>query len=302
MPPENLNRDKMYSGDGGNADDGDYELAPIEAEPAPTKPARPASIEDDDDEMDLELEPVDEAILAAAKRRAEETVVAATRAIDLDQIYRDAEPIGEVQLPSELFENFKFQFQVKHLLIATAVIAVLLAIRTIFGSGGAIALVFMLSVFAATAYFHVLERKRQAVADRRRHEMYAARREHFESRGPRSVGATVAADSVARGLTPEDFKRVAPRPAVDRTPIRGKLTVGQWFAAGGIAALLIWIVYLVGGIQNCAAFFGIISMIGLSAYALGWDQPDVLVFTWCVGLAFSIGIGMLMAIWRGIAG
>jgi hypothetical protein len=133
--------------------------------------------------------------------------------------------------------------------------------------------------------------------------MYDARREQAGYQSPRfGDEASKPASSATRKLTPEDFERAGLSSASEKTPLVRQLSPGQWLAAGGCAALLIWIVYLVGGIQNCAAFFGIISMIGLSAYALGWDQPDVLVFTWCVGLGFSIAMGMLMAVWRSIAG
>jgi hypothetical protein len=151
MSSDNLDREKMYAGDA----EGDYELAPLGDEPAPVAPKRPAAASDDDD-VELELEPVDAEILAAAKRRAEETVVAASRAIDIDEIYRDAEPGGDAPLPTDLFKNIRYQFQVKHLLIATAVIAVLLAVMSRIGHEGVAGLfvvAFMLSVYAATAYY-----------------------------------------------------------------------------------------------------------------------------------------------------
>lgn len=302
-----MSSDKPDTGENyaSNADDsdGDYELAPIDSKPAPIKPPRRAAVDDDGDDAELELEPVDAEILAAAKRRAEETVVAATRAVDIDQIYRDVEPVREVRLPTDLFENFRFQFQVKHLLIATAVVAVLLTIRTAFGTGGAIAIVFMLSVFAATAYFQVQERKRQAAADRRRQEMYAARREHFGIGGPQTAGAADNADNTsARRLSPADFERVASRPPVERTPLRGRLTVGQWLAAGGCAVLLIWIVSMVGGPQNAAVLFGAIALAGLVVHALGYDPPEVVAFTWWLMLVLYIGLGILTTVWHGIEG
>jgi hypothetical protein len=304
MSSDNLDRDKMYAGNAADPD-GDYELAPIDAEPAPAKPARPAAI-DDDDETELELEPVDAEILAAAKRRAEETVVAATRAIDIDNIYQDIEPSRELKLPTELLENFRFQFQVKHLLYATAAVAMaltLLKLLRIPGVAGALAIVFMLSIFAATAYFQLQERKRQAEADRRRQQMYAARREQFGYRSSQTSSDTSDSSSTAaRKLTPEDFARVASRPAVERPSLRGRLSIGQWLAAGGCAAILIWIVYAVGGPQNGAVLFGMMALAGLGVHALGYDPPEVVAFAWWLLLVMYIVLGIFTAIWHGIAG
>jgi hypothetical protein len=300
MASDNLDRDKMYAGDA----DGDYELAPIDEAPAPAKPARSAAIDDDDD-AELELEPVDAEILAAAKRRADETVVAATRAIDIDQIYRDVEPTRELRLPTELFENFRFQFQIKHLLIATAVIAVLLTIGRVFGFGGGIAILFMLGVFAATAYFNMQDRKRQAEADRRRQEMYAARRELFDNPGGRAAsGGGDGTGSSARRLTSDDFERmrVTQPPPAARPSLLSRLSVGQWLAAAGCAAILIWIVVMVGGPQNGAMLFGAIALAGLAIHGLGYDPPEVVAFAWWLMLVSYIALSISTAVWHAIMG
>jgi hypothetical protein len=302
MAADKLDRDKMYGGDAGDPD-GDYELAPIDAEPAPVAPPR-AAADFDDDDAELELEPVDAEILAAAKRRAEEAVVAATRTIDVDQIYRDIEPSREIELPTELFKDFRFQFQVKHLLIATAVLAVLLTIVRVFGPGGGIAILFMLVVFAATAYFNVQERKRQAEADQRRQQMYAARREKFGGPGGRAANAASDGDSsVARRLKPEELESVrVSQPSPAGPSLLSRLSIVQWLAAAGCAAILIWIVYAVGGAQNGAMLFGLIALGGLVAHGLGYDPPEVVAFAWWLILMLYLALGVGAAVWHGIAG
>jgi hypothetical protein len=199
----------MYGGRAGE-DDGDYELAPIDDAPTAANPQRAAAPDDGDDDAELELEPIDAEILAAAKRRAEETVSGATKAVDIDEIYRDIEPNREFRLPTDLFDNLRVQFGVKHLLIATAVVAVLLTFVHVFGYGGAPVVLFMLAVFAATAYVHLQERKRQAEADRKRQEMYAARRELFRQRNSQTKSDGGA--EAARKLAPEDFYRARQTP------------------------------------------------------------------------------------------
>ncbi|HEY2839679.1 MAG TPA: hypothetical protein VGJ26_11040, partial [Pirellulales bacterium] len=196
----------------------------------------------------------------------------------------------------------------KHLLYATAGVAVLLTVLKLLnvsGVGDALVILFMLAVFAATAYFQVIEKKQQKEADRRRQEMYAARRAQAGYRRP--VGSQYESESPepgVRGLTPEDYARIAPAPTptAERPPWRGRLTVGQWLAAGGCALILIWIVYAVGGPQNGAMLFGLMALGGLVAHALGYDPPEVVAFAWWLSLVLYIVLGVVTAIWHGIAG
>ena len=150
---DNLDRDKMYAG-GAHDSDGDYELAPLDDGPAAVKPARAAKFDDDDDGAELELEPVDAEIIAGEKRRAEEAVDAAKRAVNIDAIYREVEPVRDLDFSKESLTRFRFQFQLKHLLIATAVVAVMLALYKLDLLGTTLIVLFMLAVFCATAYFH----------------------------------------------------------------------------------------------------------------------------------------------------
>ncbi|HEY4234196.1 MAG TPA: hypothetical protein VGM76_12265, partial [Lacipirellulaceae bacterium] len=302
MPSDNLDRDKMYAGNAADSD-GDYELAPIESEPAPASPQRALASSDDEDGSELELEPIDVEILAAAKRRAEDAVVAATRAIDIDKIYKDIEPSRELKLPAELLKDFRFQFQVKHLLYATAGVAILLTLLKalhVQGVGDALVIVLMMSIFAATAYFQWQDRRRLAEADRRRQEMYAARREQFGHRSGQAAGGTSdVAGTAARKLTPEDFQRVSVTPpTAGRTPLRMRLSVGQWLAAGACAAILIWIVYAVGGPQNGAMLFGMMALAGLVVHAFGYDPPEVVAFAWWLMLVLYIVLGIFTAVWH----
>src|SRR5580765_757869 len=80
----------------------------------------------DDDDVELDVEPPDAEVLAHEKRRAEKLVEVSEMSIDVDEIYRDLEQRDAPALPFKLPEKIRFQFQVKHMLIATAVLAVVL--------------------------------------------------------------------------------------------------------------------------------------------------------------------------------
>jgi hypothetical protein len=282
----------------------EFQLAPLDDEPVAERP--PARAVDEHDDTELELEPVDPQILAAAKQRAEEAVIAASQAINIDQIYRDLEH-PDPQLPSELLENFRFQFQLKHLLVAMAVIALLVTVISRMSQSALVGLFmigFMLIAYAGTAYFYLQDRRRQQEADRRRQEMYAARRAQPGYRNPLADAAATgsARGPAARKLTPEDYARAGVLVESKPTRLIDRLTVNQWLTAGCIIATLFGIMYLVGGPQNCAVMFGVLAVLGLTANVLGWEQPDVLLFVWWVALAVSIAMGMVMAVWRMISG
>jgi hypothetical protein len=81
-----------------------------------------------------------------------------------------------------------------------------------------------------------------------------------------------------------------------------RLSVGQWLAAGACAAILIWIVYAVGGPQNGAMLFGMMALAGLVVHAFGYDPPEVVAFAWWLMLVLYIVLGIFTAVWHGIAG
>ena len=90
MPTDDLDRDKLYSAGGDNDDGADYELEPLDPE-----------------------------VLAAEERRAAEAVEIHKKSIDIDEVYREFEARRDSEIVEEWFQrfrNFRFQFQVKHLL------------------------------------------------------------------------------------------------------------------------------------------------------------------------------------------
>lgn len=127
---------------------------------------------EDDESDDYELEPPDAEVLAHEQRRAQESIDAARRAIDIDQIYRDTcERSGE-EIFGEWFKNRRFQFQTKHLLIATAVLAVLLVLWKFSLLGDFVLIAAMGCVFGIYAFVEWREKQFRDEAERRRQEMY----------------------------------------------------------------------------------------------------------------------------------
>jgi hypothetical protein len=301
MPSDNLDRDKMFAG-GADGSDSEYELAPLNDGPAAVKPARAARF-DDDDGADLELEPVDADIIAGEKRRAAETVEAAKRAINIDEIYRNAEPIRDLELSKDLVDKFRFHIQLKHLLVATAVVAVLLALYKLDLLGTTLVVAFMFAVFGATGYFYWEDKKRQAVADRRRHEMYAARRAQLEAG---RTGRSVAKSNILAGSdqphAPFEDPSEPPQPSIVLPPLRFRFSLAQFLIAFTCAAVLLAIVSIVGGPQPAAVLFGMLALGGIVYYALGFEVPEVVAFVWWILLVLYVVLSIFSAIWAGIRG
>jgi hypothetical protein len=296
MTASNPDRHKLAATSGADSD-GDYELAPLDDERT-SQPAPQARHIEEDDDAELELEPIDPEILAGEKRRAAEAVEAATKASNIDQIYRDAEPLREFEIPKDLADKFRFQFQLKHLLIATAALAFLLTLYQLHVLWTTLVIAFMLAVFVATAYVEWVERKRQANADRKRHEMYAARRAQAASNLGRQPAAT---ESTSITTSPSlDGERVAPTSL--RSQRRFQFTLGQLFTAITIAAILLAIIIALGGPQPAAVFFGMLALGGIVYHALGFEVPEVVAFAWFVMLVLYVLLSISAAVWTAIHG
>ena len=125
----------------------------------------------DDDDLELELEPPD---TAADERRKQATMASIAARIDIDEVYREADHDRGGEIMENWLRNFRFRFQVKHLLIATAVIAIALTLAKFQLFWTALIVLVMLSVFGLYVYIQTQERKHQAEVDRKRDALFCA--------------------------------------------------------------------------------------------------------------------------------
>ena len=133
---------------------------------------------DDSDDAELELEPLDPEVMAAEERRAAEAIEVHRTAIDVNEVYRDLDANRDSEIVEEWVDrlrNFRFQFQVKHLLILTAVVAVLLVLQHVDRPRHDVHRRHHAGVAGVSLYLKLEENKRQEEADRRRQKMYAER-------------------------------------------------------------------------------------------------------------------------------
>ena len=264
--PEDMNRDKMYAD------------------------------ERDDDGSELELEPPDADVLAAEQRRADEAVAAVKESIDIDEIYREVEDRADSEILRRWASNFRFRFQVRDMLIVTAVVAILLTLARFELLMSFVIWAVMLGVVGVTLYLQWKEKQRQDAAERRRQQMYAQRRAQLKLR---ATGARPAAAESnlppAAGPTIEEFDVVRSRTASKTFDFR--FSVKQLLIATTAAAVLMGLINLVGGLDNAASLLGFVALVGLVAHALGYEPPGIVAFGWWVLLLLYIAVSIVAAVW-----
>ena len=134
----------------------------------------------DDDEY--ELEPLDPAIVAAEERHAKEVAEHVRDSIDIDDVYREAERDRGTEIVENWVRNFKYRFHIKHVLIATAIVTMVIAVAKLGYLGLTLTILIMGSVAGLYFYLNWQDRKQQAEAYAKREEMYAKRRERTSSK------------------------------------------------------------------------------------------------------------------------
>ena len=136
----------------------------------------------DADEVDeYEVLPPDEEVIAGERLRAEEAVEHASKAVDLDELYRENASVTADEI-EEYLKDLRFQFGTKHLLIAMTAVAVLFVLgRFVFATPAALMLVLTFTVLASIyGWLTWQERRRREEWERKRDELY---RRHQQRHG-----------------------------------------------------------------------------------------------------------------------
>jgi hypothetical protein len=262
-----------------------------------------ATDDDADDGGDYELEPPDADVLAGEERRAREAIEETRMAIDIDEIYRDVDRQRSNEILESWVRDFRFRFQVKHLLMATAVLAIVLTLYKLEMLGTAVVLLIMVSVAGLYFYLQWQEKKAQDEANRRRQALYARRRAHFK----KMTGE--AADDEQPPVEEEMPKVPLPLPsevdqtwqeAMAREKFRFRFSMSELMIAMTIAAVIFGLVQILGG-EVAATMLGFIALFGLVVHALGLEPPGVVVLGWWLILALYVLLSIAVAVWSSFA-
>ena len=222
---------------------------------------------EDDDE--LELEPVDPAILAHERARAASKTDDAFKKVEFDEIYEDpgADPLIDVDALRQ------FRFQIKHLLMLTAGLALVMTLFQLVAnpcSGVAILMV----VFLVAGWSYVIRRERLL---RERKERMRA---EFEAgRMPSDVALPALPDEV----TP---------------PVRDfyfQFSTKQLLLTLTGAALAMGLLTLIPNKGTVALILGVIAIVGLIVHAVGFEPPAIVVLAWWLLLVCYLALGVWIA-------
>lgn len=254
----------------------------------------------DDDDLELELEPPDTEADERRKRAALATIAAR---IDIDEVYREADRDRGGEIMENWLRNFRFRFQVKHLLIATAVIAIALTLAKFQLFWTALIVLVMLSVFALYAYIQKEEHKHQAEVDRKRDALYARRRAQQAAQiSGHAVGspAPPGEESPALSQQSDDHDEAELEEREKRT-FRFQFSLRELLLTMTVAAVMLAMIRLFGGPAVTASVLGFFALIGLIVFALGFDPPQKVVLGWWLILVLYVVVSVFAATWNSMA-
>ncbi|QDU87513.1 hypothetical protein Pla175_08750 [Pirellulimonas nuda] len=265
MPlPNSTGPDRVPEDDGDDfelmADD---EPAPRAPDLAPTRPPADAWLDADAEDGDeYELEAPDQAIIEGERLRAEHDIRKASAAIDINDAYKRLED-DPLNLPDE---GFQYRFQIKHLLIATGLIAVFISLAKLQGAAvAAITLTFMLLV-TGHLYISWQERARERRADRMR------RADRIRRQG--------VADGLSEAEIEEEIGEELDDEPDEKVPVRLQFSLKHLMIAMTVTPLLLGLIVVTGGAQVLAMLIGLVALAGLIANVLGYEPPPNVAIGW----------------------
>jgi hypothetical protein len=250
-----------------------------------------------EDDEELELEPLDPAIMNAEQRRAQEVAEQVRASIDIDQVYREAERNRSEEIVEGWIRNFKFRPQIKHVLYATAALAVLIAVSSLGETFPVFAILTICCIGGLYLYMSWQDRKQQAEADEKRQAMYAKRRQQMQ----RKVASTRDVELEEPARAPISVQRPAAAPDIwtespPPEPFQIRFSMRTLLIAMTIAAVSFGLIHALGGPGPTATILGFMAVAGLLVHALGFEPAQSVVLVWWLILALYVVLTIVGAI------
>jgi hypothetical protein len=224
----------------------------------------------DDDDAELELEPVDPGILEMERQRGQRHTDEAVAKIDLDELHQDRDQDG---YDVDWGKLRQFRFSTRHLLIVTAVLAIAMSLHRSLGLG--LTLFIMLVGGVAAGWMAVFRRDRQRDAERQR------RREEFLANRDAGAAAALASSDDSEAPRQQEFKFA--------------FSLKQAFITMTAAAVMLGILRLIG-LETLTLTLGVLAAAGLLVLMVGkLEAAPALVFGWWVLLVLYLLFGLVQA-------
>lgn len=248
---------------------------------------------EDDDDFELELEPVDPEIIAHRQERAQHAVDSAVKKIDVDELYEGHSNYSDLELDLSGLKSFRFT--TRTLLLITAILAVGMTVYLMWDG----CMVIFLSMLAAIAFGWYSVSKQDRLKELER----ARRREEFLANKGKSAPGAPATASAAPSKPASPFDPELPTSAAavvepaEKRPffdVKFAFSMKELFitmtAVAVSLALLRWITpdYL-------AVILGFIALGGLVTNAAGYEPPRLVVLGWLVLMVFYLAVGLFAA-------
>jgi hypothetical protein len=239
----------------------------------------PDSLPPNNDGLDdeFELEPVDPEILANQRRLADLKTDQAQTAVDEELILRSDQP----EDPLTLEELKNFHFTRRHLLIATALLALIMAICQLAGTGAGLFITAALAVSAGWLFTMRRQQHHDARIDQLRHDLEARREANNQT------GTTTSIRPDGAPSPPERY----PTSGIDPRP--GQIlsfSMKEMLLAVTAAAILLALIRWLGP-GPLAIMLGMIAFGGLVAQVAGLEAPPMAVFFWWILLVLYLLLG-----------
>jgi len=245
----------------------------------------------DDDEYELDLP---DPVVEENRRKAARESVDPT--IDIDDIYRESDRDRGAEIIENWVSNFRYQYRHEHLLIATAVLALVVALATLEILWTALILLFVATVFGLYSYLKWEESKQQEEAARKREIVYAKRRAKLAAR---ASGHAVGTPEIPEEEPPGRQQATAneePAPQAPAKPeFQFRFSLREAAIAFTVATVALGVFQIAGGAGFTATVFGAVALIGLIVLATSYSPPPVVLLGWWLSLLLYVFTTMLAA-------
>jgi hypothetical protein len=226
---------------------------------------------DDDDDAELELAPIDPEILAHEQQRAKRLTDSVIDKVDVDELYGES---PHTDLGVDISSLKQFRFTTRHLLIATALLAL---VMTVFTTTGACNAIFWIAVATLGAgWFWVLQQERRREIERQR------RREEFLA-GVKKTPTVTAFERDATEGADQPQKRF---------DVKFAFSPKEMALAMTVAVVVVGLLWLMGP-HNLAYVLGLIAIAGIIANIVGLDAAPIVVLGWWLLLVLYLVVSLV---------
>lgn len=240
----------------------------------------PDHLPSDDDDLELELEPVDPDILAHERERGKKKTDHAQRAVNEDLI-RQAEELDD---PISLEELKKFRFTTRHLMMLTALLALMMTALQQWGFGLGLFITAMSAVGAGWLFTMLRERRQQEAVNQLRDELANNLQQENQAASPVKGNRSKTGDDRSEQI----------ETSRGQAELSFSFSLKEILITFVVAAVLLGLVSLLGA-GPLSILLGMIALGGLVAQAVGVEAPPIGVFGWWILLVLYLLLGLWSA-------